>query len=296
MSPQQSYNAIYYETHKDKLKTQAKLRERKNRADARKFRAGLQSTPHSPTFISRSGNYCEAAIFLALVSLITFLLLREMTDFYAEDGGSTLAWIKAIALEGTVLAFSAITSSKFLQRVAFKFVALAICAFSIYAMASKQVGLGLSMSRADSLNLEAIASVKIRISAKTAESALMFQKGWITAGRKLERQIDQLHNELKQLQIRSENLKPATATTHLTLAAVIFRMLLMLANILAAQRLGEIFRNFKPKIGILESENRISKRSPEISRAVNKLQKPELCDGWKFQFWEWLTGERRVRA
>ena len=295
MSQQQNYNTSYYETHKSQLQARAKLRERKNRADARKFRACIQSALHAPT-TTPILNYAGATVSLALVGLLTFILLREMTAFYAESDSILNSWIKAVALEGAVIWFSFSTHKLLLHRILYKAIALAICLFSIYAMASKQVGLGLDDIQSKQINSRAISDAEKAIEAKSAQRDYFMTNGWVTAARKTEAAIDLLRSKLETLRASALKSKPISATTHSTAAAVIFRLLLMVANILAAQRLGEIFRNFKSQVGILEPEVKLSKMKPEISRTGKPQQKREVSRGEQFQFWEWFSGEGRARA
>ncbi len=282
----QNYNTTYYQTHKEQIKQRAKLRERKNRSDARKFRTAKQVGSHSS--ISTPTRYVEAIIFFILVSLITFLLLREMTEFYAADGGGALSWVQAIALEGTVLAFSALTPSSLIQRIAFKTIAIAICAFSIYAMASKQVGVGLGSIEAKQIVSRAISDAEKAIEEKTVQRDYFFRNGWVSAARKTEAAIDALRLKLETLRATAMQSKPIDATTHNTVASVIFRVLLMLANILCAQRLGEICRNFKMPRGISRNETEIPKRCIEISRQ-EKLQKLKESRGEQIGLWSWVN-------
>jgi hypothetical protein len=237
-----TYNTSYYATHKDRIKTRARYRERKKRAEAVAFRSVQH--PTEPKL------YFKATLLFALVACITYLLLAEMSAFYAEAEGSILlGWMKAIALEGSVIAFSVIKPQDFLRRVLYPILSIAICALSLYALCSKQVGIGLGSIETKQINSRAIVDAENAIQAKLAQHDLLLHNGWITSARKTDVAIDSLRAELKALRVEATKMKSTTAATHSMWVQILMRVALMVSNLVFSKRLFEILGNFKPRMG-----------------------------------------------
>lgn len=257
---QTTYNSNYYQTNKIKLRERAKLREQKKSSDAKKYHVRKKK-------FSFSFEYVEPLILVALITVFTFLLLREVSAFYAEDGSSNLiSWLKAIALEGSVLVFSFISPPKVLHRVVYKGFAILICVYSVVVMAQKQIGSGLMTIETSKTISSAILDAKNDILEKSKLREYYLSHDWISAARKIEIQIDSLRGELKELTSESKKLKPINATSYSTAAQVAFRIILAIANILASSYFGKLLRTFKPKNGISKQKLEIPKPKIEVSR------------------------------
>jgi len=117
----------------------------KKRAESQAYRKTKlnRTKPAGIALHSTQVSCFKTIFFMLLVGLVTPILLREMVQFYFESESSRIfTWIKALAREGLVLGFSAASPAGFARQVLYKSLELSICAFTIYAMSLKQIGMG----------------------------------------------------------------------------------------------------------------------------------------------------------
>lgn len=297
MNTARDYNRAYYLAHPE-LKEKAKERERQKREEISRLRKSKIPKKVIPATL------LAAIAYFVLMSGLTFLLLREMAGFYGESEGSImLAWLKAGVLEGTVILFSFSTHKKLMHRISYKFLAVGICVLSIYGMCSKQLGLGLGSIESKQINSRAIGDAEKAIAEKSIQRDYLLSHGWITAARKTEAAIDSLRLKLDQLRATAVALKPVQAVTHSTVVQVLLRVFLMLANILAAHKLGELSRKLKSQFEVSGQKSAFSMHSFEIrgrklklSKVEGHLQKPRgggVPESRFDSFWKWFsTGEK----
>jgi hypothetical protein len=290
------YNKEYYLAHPE-LKEKARERERKKRVQSIAYRnSKLTNGKPSPTSsqISRSSVQFEAILLPVLLLTVTFLLLREMISFYSEPNASQIIpVVKALAVEGVILVFSFLTDSRAFMRALYKSLAVALCLFSTYAMCSKHFSDAVISVNSFRITERAIVDLETAIQRKQTQADELFSKGWISAARKTESAIDSLREQLQVLRAQVINAKPVAATASTTFAQIIFRVLLMLTNILAAHRFGQILKFLESfKIG-----DEILARDLEISKKRLKFQEAEKAreskQGPQFQFpffKEWSGG------
>lgn len=289
---QTSYNRSYYVAHPE-LKERARERERQRREEISRLRKSkIQRKEPFTTLLAAT------AYFLLMFGL-TFLLLREMAGFYSDsETSSMLAWLKASVLEGAVILFSFSSHKKLMHRMIYKILAVGICVLSIYGMCSKQLGLGLGSIESKQINSRAISDAEKAITEKSLQRDYLLSHGWVTAARKTEAAIDALRLKLDQLRASAIALKPVQAVTHSTVVQVLLRVFLMLANILAAHKLGDLSRQLKRQFETSEHQNEISKRNLEtrgrklkLSRPEDSLQRPrgreESENSWDW-LWKWI--------
>jgi hypothetical protein len=268
------YNKEYYQAHPE-LKEKARERERRKRAQAGAFRSAKfakSKSTSAPQLTSRCSMQIEALLLPIILAVITFLLLREMVEFYYNPQSSQiLPWVKALAVEGVILIFSFISDSRAFMRVMYKSLAVALCLFSIYAMSSKYFSAAIMSVNSYQVTERAIVDLETAIKEKRVQRDGFFSKGWISAARKTEASIDLLREKLEVLRTQVVNTSPVVATASATLAQIIFRVLLMFTNILAAHRFGQILKFLET----FKNDDEILPESLEISKRRMKFQKSE---------------------
>lgn len=215
MSNTAAYQKAYYATHPE-LKDKAKARERQKRIELKTFRDAqfLRSSERSPT--QRESKVSVLIELLALPFLLvclTYLLFHEMVLFYsASEASPVLYWMKAIAMEASVLIFSFLGHSSSFRGVVYKLVAIAVCLFSTWAMCVNHYSNGVRLARADLITERSIADLEVSIRRKEIQSDEYRSKHWVGAVNRTEKSIDGLREKLDHLREKLLNAKPAAVT------------------------------------------------------------------------------------
>lgn len=300
---QSDYNRNYYLAHPE-LREKARDRERLRRTHAKAFQLSKKKSTSKGlpgrNSETRTSIFIELLLLPLLLACLTYLLLQEMASFYVtSDGTIALAWIKAIALETSVLVFSFLGSSNAFAKVLYKLVAISICIFSTYAMCANHYSAGVSLVRNDQILERAISDLEVSISEKRIQRDQFREKGWLGASRKAEHSIELLQEKLAELRSKYMSTKPATATTSTTLALIFFRILLMVSNILVADRFRITLKNLenlRTEFEVSIQNLKLSKSLNEISRAERKSPSKRMSGGVGEWSQNWIGSWERMKV
>lgn len=176
----------------------------------------------------------ERLILALLILPTSYILLSEMT--------TVVGFIKALAIEGSILYLSVIAHKIRNKDRLYKALALCMGLFSIYSIISPHLTAAYSTVTEQKILYQRVSSLEENLKSKRLQRDTLLEKEWITAARKLESSIDALEAKLDTLRISTVNTSPVIFNT---IAQVILRVLLLVSNILIIQKLVETFAQKK---------------------------------------------------
>jgi hypothetical protein len=142
-----------------------------------------------------------------MIMISTFLMIREMTNIYSETWGTFNAILVALAIEGFTLLFSFVHAPSLALKICLRGLAVILALGSIYGISANHYATGLSSFRLDQVTERGIADLATAIRRKQSQSDALSTKEWISAARKLEKQIDTMRSlrllSLQQFYLRS---------------------------------------------------------------------------------------------
>ena len=272
MKSNSAYQRDYYQKHIQDLREKAKLRERMKRAMAQAFET-KKNAPKKSELTSKARVSIETIAIPPLLCFTTILLLKEMAAFYSEPNGTFwMPWITAIVMEGLALFFSFAWHSNSFTRIFYKALAISLVVASTYAMTAKHFSNGLGLFRTDQMTEREIVDLETAIKEKRIQRDNFSAKGWITAARKMEHQIDTLRESLEALRHRIIQAKPALAVASTALSWIFLRVLLSVCNIFLVHHFGK-------NLSIIESWRTDSRNILEIPGRVLKFQQSKRAKG-----------------
>ncbi len=180
---------------------------------------------------------------LLLVGLITGFLFSETARFYSEfDGSSGSAYLKAFILEGAVLAFSLLKGHTAMSRFLYRLMVVLIYSYSIWVVSGGVIQKALHQRMQFEQNRKIVSELEDEISKKTDVRDTYLSVNRITLGMK----VDQSLSDFRQKLERSRDVlgqSPSVSVIWNTLfTLVVFRVLVMVSNLLFLQDLGRRFR------------------------------------------------------
>ena len=192
-----------------------------------------------------------------LLSLgLSYVLITETVAYFTEmDGHGFTSVLKGILCEGIVIGFSLFRFQNFWRRMVQRFVVFAACLYSLWAISSGVVMTASHQYRESVANQEAITAIESQI--KTSESMLAIyqSRDWLGALRREQGKLDVLREKLSEARQHSIQVKPKQLVVNTVLNSVLFRLIVLISNILCLKRLSEL----APQFGLRLKRSRLAR-------------------------------------
>jgi hypothetical protein len=247
-----NYNKLYYQKNREKILERAKATPAPRRRPLLNviplFKNKIEQSISKPTFLKIFFKCSIETLFLQIfVAMMTYFLVSESADFYISvDGNRAGAYLKALILEGAVIAFSLMRTRSVLLSAAYKGMIVLVYLYSIWAISGSVIHGALKQRTEAALHQKSVQEIEHEIQQKEIIRDRYFQTDRITLARKYDLDLNGLKQKLDET--RQSVLKvPNQIVIWNTLATlVVFRILVMLSNVLCVQELGRRHR-LRPK-------------------------------------------------
>ena len=271
----QEYNRKNYLARRDEILARAKVR-----AQAEKITKPLTSNSRPTKYLDETDCSKKALWLLrALIVMMTLFLMRESYGYFVEaDGHPLISCFKAIMMEGLVLLLSYLplqrtVRSDFGQRV----LLISICMFNIWAMSGSFLIAGFKHQHEVGTREKVIQGLEMEIRQKEILRDQYFGKGWIGVARQYEKTADSLREKSNRMRHDILKLGDSEALLISLVIAIVFRILILLANIWCTRRYSEIVQ------GVV--------RTSEISKK-DEPRYLKLLQGWAMSWMQFPRFER----
>jgi len=234
------YNRKYYEKNKHLWK---KPLPKNNVFDI--FGKGLRTVPMS----FQSERYTslfrtlEISILIGFAVVATLFLIREAASFYLDEGeGTSIAYVKAIMIEGFAILFSISRCRSALLRWTKHIVVILLCSFTLWVMSGKLVKTASSDTNRVQALKQTLDRLESEIQQKEQLRQALLSKNLLTSARRYEKGLDQVRERRDEVQrdLISER-SPQVISNNLKIL-IVFRLLLVLGNLVSIHTLMERFR------------------------------------------------------
>lgn len=231
----------------------------------------LELTPSSPKKSQKQiewrkfGLAAEIVALLILVAFMTVLLIRESAHFYLDSLESPwLAYLKAGMIEALAILFSFSRSQcKALRWVQLGLVVM-ICVFTLSLMSGKAV----KTASTDTLKVETVKKNIDQLESELAQKEKLrnefLNRGMLSMTRRYERAVDQTRNKLTVIRNELCSLQSPVVIAQNLRVLIAFRILLVIANLVAIHRMVELFKSSFQ----LNNERKVKKMTKKVSEPV----------------------------
>lgn len=185
---------------------------------------------------------CWGTVLLGVLAAANlYFLLSEMAGYYLTlDGHEGLfsAYLKALILEGTVIAFSANAFPKWQMRA----MVFLIYGYTLMVLSASVIQVAFSESTRYASNQKAIAELETEIEKKISLRDAYFQKDRITLASRVDESISKLRAKLEKIRTDSaQSASPVGIWSSLAIL-ILFRFLSMASNLYCVSELSRRYR------------------------------------------------------
>lgn len=251
----QAYNREYYKNRREQLLNRSKERYNQTKsssknviplfADTQKVKALDGGTDEiQPGNLPAQKKGRPSGWFLGIVSLqllvagMTYFLVSETAQFYAlYDGGSTAPWLKAVLLEGSVLAFSLIRSRTKLGNLYQKTMIFLIYSFSVWVVSATALTQASHDHRHVLVYGKMAAEIEREISLQTNLRDSLLKANRISMSMNVEKTLIGLREKLEKSREMRLQKGEVTLIWSTLLSLILFRVLIMGSNLFCLQEL-----------------------------------------------------------
>jgi hypothetical protein len=190
--------------------------------------------------------FVEICALLCLVAIMTYFLVAESAKFYLQASERpTAAYLKAGMVEAIAIVFSFSGGGGSLLRWLQKLLVGLLCGLTLLTMSGPLVRSAVQEVIKVQSASRAIGALNIEITQKELLQKEYVNKGWLGAARRYEKGIDQVRRQLAIQRQSLTTLEVPGVTLNGLGILVAFRLLIVVANLIAVHRLANVihFRN-----------------------------------------------------
>ncbi len=234
----EEYNRKYYQVNKHKI------------CQRRKGQSGMKvlqlfskgkAVESSPVIAREVFHWVELLVFVVLSIIMTQYLIRESAIFYLEARESLLsAYSKAIMVEGTGILFSFSRGNGIVLRWAQKVVMLLLCGLTLFTMSCKLFRSAVHDSSSYRITAQVIKDLEVEQEEKGQLRKTLVHREWIGATRRYDENLVQVRQRLAEARQKLELMEAPDVTMGGFGILVIFRLLVVAANLICIHRVVEL--------------------------------------------------------
>ena len=234
----EEYNRKYYQENKQKI-----CQRRKGQSSMKVlqlFSKG-KAAESSPVISQEVFHWVELLVFVVLSIIMTQYLIRESAIFYLEAHESLLAaYSKAIMVEGTGILFSFSRGNGIVLRWAQKVVMVLLCGLTLFTMSCKLFRSAVHDSSSYRITAQMIKDLEVEQEEKGQLRKTLVSREWIGATRRYDQDLVQVRQRLKDARQKLETMEAPDVTMGGFGILVIFRLLVVAANLICIHRVVEL--------------------------------------------------------
>jgi hypothetical protein len=186
-------------------------------------------------------HFLSLGALVILCLCLTLFLMGETIRFFSEmEGWGANAFLKGFLCEGIVVAFSLFKFRDFFSRCMQHVVLIGMCLYSLWAISSGVIVKAHQEYREYNATRQMITDLEVQIREKDAMTEKYLARDWISAAKSSQNSSDVLKRQLLDLRNRSADVRPPQLILNSVLNSVLFRLIVMMANILCVRRLKEM--------------------------------------------------------
>lgn len=182
-----------------------------------------------------------ATLFTALLVIAsTLLLVAEARLFYEQDSNSSLALIKAVILEGSVIYLSFLKINSLAEKFAKTIMLSILITYSAYTVSGQLLtnsDQNRSMERSLSTEIDLL-SRELVVKDQKIQTYLGLER--VSLATKLERERSELLARLSKLQDQQRSVRTMTVGKGSLYSLIIFRFILLIMNVFLTHRLRNL--------------------------------------------------------
>ena len=234
-------NKAYYEANKARiLKKRAEGASPTRKPIPEQPRASqsvLRAAPRPIVRTAQKGFDYERAFLATLVIATTFFLIREIGLYLNASEGGNLGLVKALLGEGIVIALSWFSFSSFRERLTKVLLLIALLGFNVWTLSGSAFSASDRVIRTAETLEPKIAELEKAISTKELLFADALARSRKTLARQYEQEMAEIRHELNEARAERLKLQSPTLTRLNLVQSVLFRLILMSANILLVSQM-----------------------------------------------------------
>jgi hypothetical protein len=185
-------------------------------------------------------------VFICILSAaMTYFLISESALYYSSfDGDKANGYFKALILEGAVVTFSILKPRTRLLRVSYQLMIAFTYIYSVWVISGVTIGTAFQQDKNLKINQKITLELETEIFKKETLRDRYVENERITLARVVDRELDSLKLKLDRARnpLMQTSSSEVIKTSAITLT--IFRVLVMMANLLCLQELSRRFRFF----------------------------------------------------
>lgn len=242
----QDYNRQYYQAHKQRI-----CQKRKGPSGMKVLQLFSKDSAAELSYSQISIGLLrklELLVFVVLSIIMTQYLIRESAVFYLEAKESLLsAYSKALMVEGTGILFSFSRGNGFILRWSQKFVMILLCGLTLFTMSGKLFRSATHDSVSYRLTAQMIKDLEVEQTQKDQLRLKFINREWIGAARNYDKDLVQVRQSLVEARKKLEQMESPDVTMSGLGILIIFRLLVVAANLICIHRVVELFTNETPR-------------------------------------------------
>lgn len=246
-----NYNKQHYQKNKEailgKVKSKYKPKKQSNLNVVPLFKRSQKTTETPNTKEPKATQLSWGTVFLQVfVAVMSGFLIHETARFYTSvDGTQASAYLKALILEGAVFAFALMKARTTFTGGIYKTMILLIYLYSAWAISGSVIQNAYHQHSQMTFHEKAVTELESEIQKRTLLRDTLFGSRRITLAINTDRTLAPLKVKLDSSREALLKLPQATVIWNTLLTLVVFRILVMVTNLLCLRELG---RSYKTKL------------------------------------------------